>query len=164
LADLKDSVMLSSDENSLINSAITRVTKLQADIETITDELFKLDEEQKAKNPEMTTSYRQARAEIVRVISSINGANTKLLSSLNKLTQYQKQMKDLLKQLRNAQVSSEKAKDYLNDYMVLLYKTQLKIYDQDGDKIDDIRLFVNSDNFSETFVGNDLLESMTVQL
>lgn len=164
LVDLKDSVMLSSDENSLINSAITRVTKLQADIETITDELFKLDEEQKAKNPEMTTSYRQARAEIVRVISSINGANTKLLSSLNKLTQYQKQMKDLLKQLRNAQVSSEKAKDYLNDYMVLLYKTQLKIYDQDGDKIDDIRLFVNSDNFSETFVGNDLLESMTVQL
>ena len=164
LADLKDSVMLSSDENSLINSAITRVTKLQADIETITDELFKLDEEQKAKNPEMTTSYRQARAEIVRVISSINGANTKLLSSLNKLTQYQKQMKDLLKQLRNAQVSSEKAKDYLNDYMVLLYKTQLKIYDQDGDKIDDIRLFVNSDNFSETFVGNDLLESLTVQL
>jgi hypothetical protein len=64
--------MLSSDDNSLINAAINRVTKLQADIETITEELFKLDEEEKAKNPEMTTSYRQARAEIVRVISSIN--------------------------------------------------------------------------------------------
>jgi hypothetical protein len=63
--------MLSTDDNSLINAAINRVTKLQSDIETITEELFKLDEEEKAKNPEMTTSYRQARAEIVRVIASI---------------------------------------------------------------------------------------------
>jgi hypothetical protein len=64
--------MLTNDENSLINAAIERVEKLQVDIDTITDELFKLDEEEKAKNPEMTTSYRQARTEIVRVISSIN--------------------------------------------------------------------------------------------
>jgi hypothetical protein len=48
--------------------------------------------------------------------------------------------------------------------MTLLYKTQLKIYDQDWDKIDDIRLFVNSDNFNETFIWNDLLSAMTVQL
>jgi hypothetical protein len=39
-------------------------------------------------------------------------------------------MKEFLKELREAQVSSEKAKKYLNDYMALLYKTQLKIYDQ----------------------------------
>ena len=163
-SDLKNSVMLSSDDNSLINAAISRVEQLQTDIEAVTEELFKLDEEEKARNPEMSTSYRQARAEIVRVISSIKWANTNLISSLNKLTQYQKQMKEFLKQLREAQVSAERAKVYLNDYMTLLYKTQLKIYDQDGDKIDDIRLFVNSDNFNETFIGNDLLSAMTVQL
>ena len=84
----------------------------------------------KIRNPEMTTSYRQARAEIVRVISSINSANTKLLSSLNKLSQYQKQVKELLKELRDAQVSEKKAKEYLDEYMRLLYKTQLKIYIQ----------------------------------
>jgi hypothetical protein len=64
--------MLTTEDNSLINAAINRVEKLQADIETVTEELFKLDEEEKARNPEMSTSYRQARAEIVRVISSIN--------------------------------------------------------------------------------------------
>ena len=164
LTNLKDSVMLTSDDNSLINAAINRVAQLQTDIETVTEELFKLDEEEKARNPEMTTSYRQARTEIVRVISSIKWANTNLESSLNKLIQYQKQMKEFLKELKEARVSSEKAKEYLNDYMTLLYKTQLKIYDQDGDKIDDIRLFVNSDNFNETFVWNDLLSAMTVQL
>jgi hypothetical protein len=63
--------MLSNDENSTINSAIERVAKLQTDIETITEELFKLDEEEMSKNPKMSSSYRQARTEIVRVISSI---------------------------------------------------------------------------------------------
>ena len=97
--------MLTTDDNSMINAAISRVEKLQADIETITEELFKLDEEEKAKNPEMSTSYRQARTEIVRVITSIKRANVNLESSLNKLIQYQKQMKEFLKELKDAKVS-----------------------------------------------------------
>ncbi len=164
ILEIKDSVLLTSDDNALINAAVNRVSQLQTDIETITDELFKLDEEQRAKNPELTTSYRQARNEIVRVISSINWANENLSLSLWKLTQYQKKMKDFLKQLRDVQVSEKKAREYLEEYMTLLYKTQLKIYDQDGEDIDDIRLFVNSDNFNETFIWNDLLSAMTVQL
>ena len=164
IMEFKDNIMLSSDENALINAAIDRVTKLKGDIETITNQLFELDEQEKAKNPEMSTSYRQARSEIVRVISSINWANANLTASLKKLIQYQKQMKDFLKQLREAQISSQKAKEYLNEYLTLLYKMQLKIYDQDWENIDDIRLFINSDNFNETFVWNDLLSAMTVQL
>jgi hypothetical protein len=61
-------------------------------------------------------------------------------------------MNNLLQQLQEAQTSAEKAKEYLTDYMTLLYKMQLKIYDQDGENIDDIRLIVNSNNFNETFV------------
>jgi cob(I)alamin adenosyltransferase len=64
--------MLSRDENSLINAAVDRVEKLQSDISTIKNELFKLDEEEKSKNSEMSENYRQTRTEIVRVISSIN--------------------------------------------------------------------------------------------
>ena len=164
LSSLQNSVMLTSDDNSLINAAIKQVADLQKDIETITEELFKLDEEERAKNPEMSTSYRQARAEIVRVISSIKWANSNLDASLNKLIQYQRQMREFLKELKESQVSATKAKEYLNEYITFLYKTQLKIYDQEGENIDDIRLFVNSDNFNETFVWNDLLSAMTVQL
>jgi len=163
-SSLKESVMLSSDENSLINTAIDKVDRLKVDIETVTDELFQLDELEKEKNPGLTPSYRQARDEIVRVISTINWTSAKISIALNKLVAYQKQMKQMLKELKEAQVSSEKAKQYLNDYMVLLYKSQLKIYDQDWDKIDEIRLFVNSDNLNETFIWNDLLSAMTVQL
>ena len=164
LSNLKESVMLTSEDNSLINSAMNRVTKLQTDIETLTEELLKLDEEEKARNPEMTTSYKQARAEILRVISSIKTENEKLETSLHKLTQYQKKMKVFLKQLRDARFSSERGRIHLNEYLTLLYKMQLKIYDQDWENIDDIRLFVNSDNFNETFIGNDLLSAMTVEL
>ena len=164
LQDFKDMVQLSSWDNSLINSGIAKVEALQADIETITAELFALDESERAKNPALTTNYRQARAEIVRVISSINSASSNISLSLKKLIAYQKQMNELLQQLQEAQTSAEKAKEYLADYMILLYKMQLKIYDQDWENIDDIRLFVNSDNFNETFVWTDLLKAMTVKL
>jgi len=164
LTELRDSVMLSRDENSLINAAVDRVEKLQSDISTIKNELFKLDEEEKSKNSEMSENYRQTRTEIVRVISSINWANANLEESLDKLKQYQNQMKEFLKELRQAKVSAEKAKKYMDEYMTLLYKMQLKIYDQDWEKIDDIKLFINSDNFNETFVWNDLLSAMTVEL
>ena len=164
LANLKESVMLTSDDNSLINAAVTRVEKLQKDIETIKEELLKLDEEEKARNPEMTENYKQARAEIVRVISSIKSENAKLETSLNKLTQYQKKMKEFLKQLRDARFSSDRGRKYLSEYMTLLYKMQLKIYDQEWENIDDIRLFINSDNFNETFIWNDLIWAMTVEL
>ena len=164
LQDLKQSVQLTKDDNSLINNAMEKVATLQTDIETITKELFELDEKEKEKDPNLTTSYRQARAEIVRVISSINSASSEISVALKKLVTYQKQMRDLLAQLQEAQKSSEKAKEYLSEYMTLLYKMQLKIYDQDWEHIDDIRLFVNSDNFNETFIGNDLLSAMTVEL
>ena len=164
LQELKQSVQLTKDDNSLINNAIEKVATLQTDIETITQELFELDEQEKARDPNLTTSYRQARAEIVRVISSIDTASSEISVALKKLVNYQKQMRDLLRQLQEAQTSSEKAKEYLSEYMTLLYKMQLKIYDQNWENIDDIRLFVNSDNFNETFIGNDLLSAMTVQL
>lgn len=164
ISDLKESVELSSEENALINAAIKRVSTLQTDIESLTKELFALDESEKAKNPGLTTSYRQARTEIVRVIATIESTSKDISAALKKLVKYQKQMNNLVKQLEDAQISSEKAKEYLSEYMTLLYKMQLKIYDQNWENIDDIRLFVNSDNFSETFVWNDLLTAMTVQL
>ena len=131
LQDLKQSVQLTKDDNALINNAIEKVATLQTDIETITQELFELDEAEKAKNPNLTTSYRQARTEIVRVISSIDSASSEISTALKKLVNYQKQMRELLKELQDAQKSSEKAKEYLSEYMTLLYKMQLKIYDQE---------------------------------
>lgn len=164
LSDLKSAVELTSWDNATINAAIKKVATLQTDLETITKELFELDAAEKEKNPELTTSYRQARSEIVRVIASIDSASSKVSSALKKLIVYQRQMKDIISQLEEAKVSSAKAKEYLTEYMTLLYKMQLKIYDQDGDKIDDVRLFINSDNYNETFIGNDLLSAMTAQL
>ena len=124
-------MVLSSEDTSLINAAIDKVSTLQTDIQSVTDQLFELDEIEKAKDPNLTANYRQARTEIVKVIASINGASEDVSKSLQKLITYQKQMKDLLSQLREVKVSSQKAKEYLNEYMTLLYKMQLKIYDQE---------------------------------
>lgn len=161
---LKKSVVLTNEDTSLINAAIDKVANLQTDIESVTAQLFELDEIEKAKDPNLTTSYRQARTEIVKVIASINGATEDVSNSLKKLITFQQQMKSMISQLHEAKLSSEKAKAYLNEYLTLLYKMQLKIYDQEWDNVDDVRLFINSDNFNETFIWNDLLSAMTVQL
>jgi flagellin-like hook-associated protein FlgL len=89
---------------------------------------------------------------MVKVLASINAATENVSNSLKRLVAYQRQIKTLVKELRDTQVSAEKAKEYLKEYMTLLYKMQLKIYDQNGENIDDVRLFVNSDNFNETFI------------
>lgn len=164
ISNLETSVTLDHDDNKLIKTAMKKVQNLQADIETITKELFELDKKEKEKDPNLSTSYRQARNEIVKVISSIDKASSKISSSLKRLKIYQEQMKTLILGLSEARESAETAKKYLIEYLTLLYKTQLKIYTEDGDSIDDIRLFINSNNFNETFIGSDLLSSMTAQL
>lgn len=161
---LRDSAQLSLEDTSMINGAMNKVEKLKKDIDKVTNELFALDEIEKQKDPNLTENYRQARVEMVKVLASINSSTENVSNSLKRLIAYQRQIKSLVKELRETQVSSEKAKEYLKEYMVLLYKMQLKIYDQDGDNVDDVRLFVNSDNFNETFIWNDLLEAMTVEL
>ena len=161
---LKDSVQLSVDDTSMINGAMNKVEKLKKDIDKVTDELFALDQIEKEKDPNLSESYREARVEMVKVLASINSATENVSNSLKRLVAYQRQIKTLVKELRDTQVSAEKAKEYLKEYMTLLYKMQLKIYDQEGENIDDVRLFVNSDNFNETFIWNDLLEAMTVEL
>ena len=88
-------MVLSSEDTSLINAAIDKVSTLQTDIQSVTDQLFELDEIEKAKDPNLTANYRQARTEIVKVIASINGASEDISKSLQKRITYQKQMKDL---------------------------------------------------------------------
>ena len=161
---LKESAQLSVDDTSMINGAMNKVEKLKKDIDKVTNELFALDEIEKQKDPNLSESYREARVEMVKVLASINAATENVSNSLKRLVAYQRQIKTLVKELRDTQVSAEKAKEYLKEYMTLLYKMQLKIYDQNGENIDDVRLFVNSDNFNETFIWNDLLEAMTVEL
>ncbi|MDR0859974.1 MAG: peptidoglycan DD-metalloendopeptidase family protein [Candidatus Peribacteria bacterium] len=130
----------------------------------MTQELFDLDAIERAKNANLDEKYRQARNEIVRVINSINLATTTISQSASKLVTYQKQMQKVVDELNSLRTSASVAKLYLAEYLNLLYKMQLEIYEDADMHTNDLRLLVNSENISQTLVGADITSAMTAQL
>jgi murein DD-endopeptidase MepM/ murein hydrolase activator NlpD len=133
-------------------------------LDKVTQELFALDAIERAKNENLDEKYRQARNEIVRVISSIDEATNQIAQSVTQLSIYQTQMKDTMNELSGLRNSSSKAKEYLAEYLNLLYKMQRELYGDEGDSINEIRLLVKSDNVSKTLIGSEITAAMTLQL
>jgi murein DD-endopeptidase MepM/ murein hydrolase activator NlpD len=133
-------------------------------LDKVTQELFDLDAIERAKNANLDEKYRQARNEIVRVINSINLATTTISQSASKLVTYQKQMQKVVDELNSLRTSASVAKLYLAEYLNLLYKMQLEIYEDADMHTNDLRLLVNSENISQTLVGADITSAMTAQL
>jgi len=130
----------------------------------VTQELFELDAIEREKNANLNANYRTARNEIVRVISSIEQTTSDISTSVRKLAQYQTQMKIALDQLQEARISSTTAKEYLTDYLNLFYKMELELSNQGVNDINELRLFITSDNINQTLVGGDIIKAMTLQL
>ncbi|MDR2190664.1 MAG: M23 family metallopeptidase [Candidatus Peribacteria bacterium] len=123
-----------------------------------------MDAVERAKNEHLDEKYRQARNEIVRVISSIDEATTNITQAVAKLAVYQTQMRNTFNELNDLRDSSSKAKAYLAEYLNLLYKMQRELYQDEGDTINEIRLLVNTDNVSKTLIGSEITTAMTLQL
>jgi murein DD-endopeptidase MepM/ murein hydrolase activator NlpD len=147
-----------------LTTALSGVKDLKMGIDEITKELFALDAIEREKNQNLNDKYRIARNEIVRVISSIDEATSNISTSIKKLATYQSQMKITMDQLAETRQSSSAAKDYLAEYLNLLYKMQLEIYDKGGNHINEFRLLLTSDNISKTLMGEEITEAMTLQL
>lgn len=130
----------------------------------MTQELFELDALERAKNAQLDDKYRQARNEIVRVISSIDRTVENISQSSERLLVYQAQMIEATKELGELRSSSNKAKNYLEEYLRLLYKIQLELYDTDFEHINEVRLLLNSPNISQSLVSEEIVSAMTLQL
>jgi hypothetical protein len=55
-------------------------------------------------------------------------------------------------------------KDYLADFANFIYKLNNKLYTDNGNTIDDIKLIVNSDNIPRTLANDYMVQSMILQL
>ena len=104
------------------------------------------------------------RNEIVRVITSINRTTEEISNAIKKLTLYQNEINYSLKDLKEARASASTAKDYYLEYLTLLHKIDLELYDPQGQEINEIRLLLNSDNISKTLYTENIINAMTLQL
>ena len=148
----------------IVNTAVERVRDMKLWIDEITQELFALDEIERERNPQLNEQYRNVRNEIVRVITSINRTTEEISNAIKKLTLYQNEINYSLKDLKEARASASTAKDYYLEYLTLLHKIDLELYDPQGQEINEIRLLLNSDNISKTLYTENIINAMTLQL
>ncbi|HCB51064.1 TPA: hypothetical protein DEP21_00490 [Patescibacteria group bacterium] len=52
----------------------------------------------------------------------------------------------------------------MSDFINFIYKLDNKLYNQTDNKIDDIKLIINSDNIPRTIANDYMIQSMIVQL
>jgi hypothetical protein len=55
-------------------------------------------------------------------------------------------------------------KQYIEDFANFIYKLDNKLYNEDTNTIDDIKLLINSDNIPLTLANDSLVQSMILQL
>lgn len=147
-----------------IKNAIEKVRTVKAWVDEITQELFELDDMERIKNPQLDEQYRIVRNEIVKVITSIGETTEQISNAVKRLSLYQNQIKEALENLKVAKESSTLAKEYYIEYVNLLHKIDLELYDPQGEEINEIRLLLNTDNINKTFITENIINSMAQQL
>lgn len=146
------------------DSAVSKLRDLQSSVDIITDQLFKLDEQQRAESGSISDSYRETRDEIVNVINSIKSTTNEVEQLLRKTAIYQRQIEEFRTKVTSTRGDISDLKQYLGEFSAALYQAQQHLYTNDGSKIDDVKLLVYSDNIARTVANDQLITSMVKEM
>ncbi len=160
---------ISAQSNSTIDSniqkAVEELAELKKSVPLIADELFVLDKKQKEEGDgTLQESYREVRAEVVKVIQDLDRSSKEISVKLQEFSSILVQLSSTIKQLEQTQDHLQVGKKYLDQLLFLVYKLEREIYDEHGEQPDFLKLFIKSDNIPATLVGQDILESLLVQV
>ncbi len=150
-------------DNFDINNATSSVKDLKWSIDTITKELFALDEKQKTEEW-VSDQYKEMRNWIVGVIQSINKTTEKVSNIIQQIALYKKEIIKANEELKNSRLGSKNTKEQIKDFLNVIYKLDNKLYDNDSGKIDTLKLLINSDNVPRTLANDYAIQSMIIQL
>lgn len=150
-------------DNFDINNATSSVKDLKWSIDTITKELFALDEKQKTEEW-VSDQYKEMRDWIVEVIQSINKTTEKVSNIIQQIALYKKEIIKANEELKNSRLGSRNTKEQIKDFLNVIYKLDNKLYDNDSGKIDTLKLLINSDNVPRTLANDYAIQSMIIQL
>lgn len=68
------------------------------------------------------------------------------------------------KEIQSSRSGMVETKEYIEDFINFIYKMDNKLYNEDTNTIDEIKLLINSDNIPLTLANDSLLQSMLIQL
>ncbi len=147
-----------------VESAMTNMQDLKSNLDQVVQELYTLDEKERGNDNAISDKYRATRKEIVNVIQTINQTTDAISEQLKKITTYKKLMLLTYKDIQASRLGMVDTKQYIEDFSNFIYKLDNKLYNENTNTIDDIKLIINSDNIPRTLANDYMVESMILQL
>ncbi len=147
-----------------VESAMTNMENLKSNLDEVVKELYSLDEKERGADNTISDTYRATRTEIVNVIQTINQTTETISQQLEKITTYKKLMMLTYKEIQASRSGMVDTKQYIEDFANFIYKLDNKLYNEDTNTIDEIKLITNSDNIPVTLANDYLVQSMMLQL
>lgn len=158
-------VLDSVAQDASFKTAVNDVAGLRLSVEDFKQKLLLLDQKSRDNNKgKIDEQYRAAREEMVRVIQTLDVSTAKIGRLLKQLYSFKMRLKDELQVLKETQGHLQVGKQYLNQLLLLVYKMQREIYTFDGEKVDDLKVFMKGKDTSHLLVGNDTLQALLAQI
>lgn len=144
-----------------VKNANKTITDLQESIESITKQLYALDNEEVWLDWDVSIKYREIREEIVAVIQDINHTTDYVWTMLQKIAVYKKQIFLSTKQLKDTRAGLDNTKVYIEQFANFLYKMDNEFFV--NQKVDDFKLFSSTDNIPLTLSNEYMIKSILIQ-
>ncbi len=144
-----------------VRDANKTITELQESIESITDQLYALDNKEISVDGELSEKYREIREEIVSVIQDINYTTDYVWTMLKKIAVYKKQIFLSAKQLKDTRAWLDHTKVYITQFANFLYKMNNQLFE--NDKVDELKLFTTSENIPLALSNEYMIKSILIQ-
>lgn len=152
-------------QDSVFRTAVDQVANLRLSLFDFRKQLVSMDKASKEKNKgEFETQYKEVRSEMVRVIQDIDTSTVKITRTLKSLYAYKLKLQESIKELEETKQHLEIWRKYLNQLLLLVYKMEREIYNENGDSVDALKLFVKSDAMPQLLAGDDTLRILLNQI
>lgn len=147
-----------------VQNATSNMQDLKNNLDEVINQLYSLDEKERGTDNAISDKYRETRKEIVNVIQTINQTTDTISEQLKKITTYKKLMLLTYKDIQASRSGMVDTKQYIEDFSNFIYKLDNKLYNENTNTIDDLKLMINSDNIPLTLANDSLIQSMMLQL
>lgn len=147
-----------------VQSATNNMQDLKNNLDEVVQQLYALDDKEMGSGSAISDKYRATRKEIVNVIQTINQTTDTISEQLQKIATYKKLMLLTYKDIQSSRSGMVDTKQYIEDFSNFIYKLDNKLYNENTNTIDDVKLIINSDNIPRTLANDYLVQSMILQL
>ena len=148
-------------DNFDTDNAAKTIRDLQTSINSITEELFNLDEKEIKDDWDLTEKYMEIRKEIVSVVQDINVTTDTVSEMIKKINTYKKQIYSNAKSLSETRSWIDSSKQFIKEFSNFLYKLSNNI--EIDNKVDEFKLFALSDNIPVSLSNEEAVKLLLIE-